>query len=185
MVKRMWDAANPPASPPAGYDAAAGYIGGDTPHVWTVGQWRQLGKLPKLPIFVRSNPPADATHARVQGHADAWRALEQLHRIGCPPGRAVAYDLEQAVNAPLVTAFNDVMSWAGFRVWPYGARSFIFRNPACAGRWVADYLDPPVPHMVKGAAVRSTQYRPELAVPGGTVDVSLVKWWSWRWRLWR
>ena len=48
MAKTMWDASTPPASVPGGpWDAAAGYIGGDTPHIWTVAEWRHLGGLAK------------------------------------------------------------------------------------------------------------------------------------------
>lgn len=32
---KMFDAAYPPATAPAGCSIAAGYIGGNTPHVWT------------------------------------------------------------------------------------------------------------------------------------------------------
>ncbi len=50
---KMFDASVPPASAPAGYRAVAGYIGGDTPHVWTKAEWRRFDQLPKLPIWVR------------------------------------------------------------------------------------------------------------------------------------
>ena len=178
MAKTMWDASTPPASPPAGYDAAAGYIGGDTPHVWTPGEWRRLGTLPKLPIWVRSNPPASAGAARAQAHSDAFAAIEQLYRIGARPGSTVALDLETAISPVYVGAFNDVMRWDGWHVWPYGSRSTVFSNPACAGYWIADYTG--VPHMVAGAQVRATQW-----TDGALFDKSVVKWWSWRRRLWR
>jgi hypothetical protein len=44
---KMFDASTPPASAPPGYRAVAGYIGGDTPHVWTGAEWRRFGKLRK------------------------------------------------------------------------------------------------------------------------------------------
>lgn len=176
-MKTMWDASSPPATAPGGYDAAAGYIGGNTPHVWTVPEWKRLGGLPKLPIWVRSNP---AGHT---GHDDGFAALEQLYTIGCPRGSTIALDLETAIAQAYVISFNQVMTWAGFYVWVYGSRSTVFGNPACAGYWVADYTGQA--HMVIGPAVRATQYAAEVIVPGGRVDQSVVRRWSWRWRLWR
>ena len=80
MAKSMWDASTPPAVLPPGFDAAAGYIGGDTPHVWTGAEWMRLGSLPKLPIWVQSGPQA------VHAEAEAGAALRQLYRIGARPG---------------------------------------------------------------------------------------------------
>jgi hypothetical protein len=60
---KMFDARVPPASAPAGYRAVAGYIGGDTPHVWTDAEWKRFGSLPKLPIWVRSDPAEVADYA--------------------------------------------------------------------------------------------------------------------------
>src|SRR5258706_15218366 len=61
---KMFDASVPPASAPAGYRAVAGYIGGDTPHVWTKAEWRRFDQLPQLPIWGRSNP----TQADAEAH---------------------------------------------------------------------------------------------------------------------
>ncbi len=64
-MRRMWDAAFPPASPPK-WEAVAGYIGGNTPHVWTDQEWARQQARWRLPIFTRSHdgdPSADAAHA--------------------------------------------------------------------------------------------------------------------------
>jgi hypothetical protein len=90
---KMFDASTPPASAPPGYRAVAGYIGGDTPHVWTDAEWRRFGKLRKLPIWVRSNP------TQVDAEADAFAALERLFELNIPRGTTVAVDLETAVDA--------------------------------------------------------------------------------------
>jgi hypothetical protein len=173
MAKSMWDASTPPASPPAGFDAAAGYIGGDTPHVWTLPEWRRLGSLAKLPIWVQSHPTAAAG-----GEQEAFAALEQLYRIGCPPGSTVALDLETAVDAPYVNAFSGPLRWAGFHIWVYGSRSTVFRNPPLDGYWVADFTGQP--HFAAGKAVRATQW-----TAGQVIDKSVVRYWQWRNRLWR
>ena len=170
-MKSMWDAAFPPATPPTGFTAAAGYLGGDTPHPWTIDEWARLGRTPKLPIWVQSNPQ--------NGHpeAEAFAALSRLYHIGCPPGHAVALDLEMAVNPGYVNAFHKVMKWAGFKVWVYGSRSVVMRNPECDGYWVADYTG--TPHMLD-RPVRAVQW-----TDGTQFDQSVVRYWQWRNHLWR
>ena len=170
-MRSMWDAAFPPQHPPTGFDAAAGYIGGNTPHPWTLDEWKRLGKLPKLPIWVQSHPE--------NGHpeAEAMTALHRLYQIGCPPGHAVALDLETAVHDGYVSSFHKVMKWAGFYVWVYGSKAFVMKNPQCDGYWVADYTG--VAHGLPGA-VRAVQW-----TDGKVYDQSVVRYWSWRNRLWR
>src|SRR5258708_14891264 len=60
---KMFDASEPPAPAPAGYRAVAGYIGGDTPHVWTDAEWRRFARLHKLPTWVRATPTEGNAHA--------------------------------------------------------------------------------------------------------------------------
>ena len=175
MPKAMWDASTPPAVPPAGFDAAAGYIGGDTPHVWTLAEWQRLDRLPKLPIWVQSGPEAD--HAI----AEAGAAMRQLYRIGAHPGCTVALDLETSdtpASHGYINAFHSVMTFFGYYVWVYGSRSTVLGNPPCDGYWVADYTGSP--HFPAGNAVRACQY-----VAGPELDRSVVRYWQWRRRLWR
>jgi hypothetical protein len=172
MAKTMGDASTPnPALAP--FDAVAGYIGGDTPHVWTFAEWREFAAKPKLPIWVRSNPGPGG-----QGTAEALAALGQLHRIGARPGCAVALDLETAVDPGYVNGFHSVLSFFGYLTWVYGSRSTVFGNPVCDGYWVADFTGQP--HFPAGTAVRACQWK-----EGPAVDSSVVRWWQWRNRLWR
>ena len=173
MAKSMWDASTPPATLPPGFDAAAGYLGGDTPHVWTAAEWRRVGKLAKLPIWVRSDPGGAE-----QGSAEAGNVLHRLYLLGARPGCTVALDLETAVAAPYVKAFHSVLSFFGYHVWVYGSRTTVFGNPPCDGYWVADYTG--TPHFPAGNAVRACQWQ-----SGPDVDRSVVRWWQWRNRLWR
>lgn len=169
----MFDASTPPKATPEGYKAAAGYIGGDTPHVWTELEWTRLGRMPKLPIFVRSDPGA------ASAITDAVDALCMCYHLRIPRGTPIVLDLEMAVNAAYVTVFGRVVHWFGYRVWPYGSASTIFRNPPLDGYWVADYRGIG-PFMHSGRNVRATQYE-----AGGLYDSSLIKYWSWAHRLWR
>ena len=172
MSKTMWDASTPPAPAPAGFDAAAGYIGGDTPHVWTRAEWKALAALPKLPVWVQSVPgTADAK-------TDALEALRRLFEIGCPRGSTIALDLETAVDPLYVRAFGSVVQFFGYYVWVYGSRSTVFSNPPLDGYWVADYTG--MPHFAAGNDVRATQWQ-----AGKTFDSSVVRYWQWKFRLWR
>lgn len=129
----MVDASNPPPKKPSRANAIAGYIGGDTPHVWTVAQWNAIGRCRKLPIYVRSNP---AQHNPVD---DALEALRMLYVLKVPRGSAVALDLETAVDEVYVSGFVSVLHFYGYRVWVYGSLSTVFHNPPGNGYWVAHY----------------------------------------------
>ena len=104
---KMFDASTPPSSAPSGYRAVAGYIGGDTPHIWTDAEWKRFGRLRKLPIWVRSNPSA------VNAQADAFAALERLYQLRVPRGVTIALDLETAVDGGYVGTFHEVMPGPG------------------------------------------------------------------------
>jgi hypothetical protein len=170
---KMFDASQPPASAPPGYRAVAGYIGGDTPHVWTEAEWRRFGTLHKLPIWVRSDPES------VDAEADAFGALERLYELRVPRGITVVMDLETAVDTGYVHKFHSVMRWAGFYAWVYGSASTVFKNPAADGYWVADWAGIG-PFMYRHHMVKATQY-----TNGTQYDSSLVKHWQYDWRLWK
>lgn len=162
---KMFDASTPPASAPAGYKAVAGYIGGDTPHVWTAEEWARFDGLKKLPIWVTSNPGATAGVKN-----DAFMALEQLYELGVPKGAAVALDFETAVDQYYAATFQNVLGWAGFKMWLYGSASTLFQNVGF-NYWVADYTGNPFIYNHSG--VRATQYE-----SGQAYDSSLIKQWD-------
>ena len=170
---KMFDASTPPSSAPPGYRAVAGYLGGDTPHIWTDAEWKRFGSLRKLPIWVRSDPGA------VNAEADAFAALEGLYGLRVSRGTTIALDLETAVDSGYVNTFHGVMRWAGFYVWVYGSASTVFGNPEADGYWVADYAGRG-PFMYPHKMVKATQY-----VNGTNYDSSLVKFWQYYWRLWK
>jgi len=57
----------------------AGYIGGDTPHVWTAADWAVWGTRWRVPIWVRSDP------GQVDATADANACVAALQAQGAPP----------------------------------------------------------------------------------------------------
>jgi hypothetical protein len=170
---KMFDASTPPTTAPAGYKAVAGYIGGDTPHVWTDAEWRRFSKLRKLPIWVRSDP------ANVVAETDAFGALQRLFELNVPRGVNVALDLETAVDFDYVRMFHRVIRWAGYYLWVYGSASTVFNNPHADGYWVADFAGKG-PFMYPHSWVKATQYE-----SGPNYDSSLVLYWQYYWRLWK
>lgn len=167
----MFDASTPPESAPIGYKAVAGYIGGDTPHVWSRAEWKRFSNLRKLPIFVRSNLGAN-------GQDDAVMALQRLYQIGCPPGSRVAWDMETSVQVDYLLDVFKVMRFFGYYVWVYGSASTVFSNPVCNGYWVADFKDGS-PFMYPIRSARATQYK-----PGQVFDSSTIRAWQLR-HLWK
>ncbi len=157
----MFDASVPPLVAPAGFQIAAGYIGGDTPHVWTAAEWERFKNLHRLPIYVRSN-------SGTSGTADAFEALHRLYVLGVPHDKRMALDLETRIAPAYVHEFNDVIQWADYRLWIYGSASTVFSNPPCNGYWVADYAGKG-PFMYPHANVLATQW-----TDGPIYDSSLV-----------
>jgi hypothetical protein len=56
----------------------AGYIGGDTPHMWTAADWAVWGTRWRVPIWVRSNP------GQVDATADGNACVAALQGQGAP-----------------------------------------------------------------------------------------------------
>src|SRR5579859_4457021 len=147
-----------------GYRAVAGYIGGDTPHVWTAEEWGRFGRAPKLPIFVRSTPGD-----RAAGEADGLAALGQLYALRVPRGVAVAYDKETDISPRQVAGFRSVLEWAGFNVWLYGSAPGVFEMPAL-NYWPAEWTG--APHWPTRNS-RACQFK-----SGTITDSSCVRWWQ-------
>jgi hypothetical protein len=165
----MIDASEPLTTRPAS-SVVAGYIGGNTPHVWTKAQWNSFTGRKRLPIYV-----ADAAQkGAAAGEIDAWDALHALLSNNVPISTRVVYDMEAVVDAPKVQAFANILNHFGYEVWVYGSKDFVFGNPKCNGYWVADFTGKS--HMAAGKNVRATQYAPN--VDG--YDLSVVKTWVFR-----
>jgi hypothetical protein len=165
----MWDAAYPVGTWPKGYSIGAGYIGGDTPHIWTTQEWGRYGKRRKLPIYTQNHP--NTATAEQEGFA----ALKRLYEIECPKGNPVAWDAEDAVNHDWSNIFASVLAWGGYRLWVYGQASTVFNNLPHNGYWVAGWTG--TPYMSTHPDVRATQY-----ASGKDWDSSTVKPWQYTYR---
>src|SRR5579863_875785 len=106
-----------------------GYLlGPDAYHIWEAGDWDEYPGNPKIPIWV----------AGMSGEDEGKAARAALHALGVPSGCVTVLDMELRVDRTYVAAFGKVLQDAGYKVWPYGVVSTIFRNPPLNGYAVAD-----------------------------------------------
>lgn len=163
---QMYDAAYPPAHPPA-WPVVAGYLGGNTPHVWTLAEWQHQPARYRLPIWVRSNPQT------VNADSDAAAAVAAAKRLGVPHGATIALDFETAVNASYVHTFDHVLGVAGYHVMLYGSASSVRNNPAPGGGyWVAQWTGHPF--MENGAS--ATQWANGPSYDSSLISTSVPLW---------
>lgn len=128
--------------------AYAFYIGGDTPHVWTVAEVFALDSRYALPIWTRSNPGGDAAD-------DANGIIAALHLLKWSPGSLVAVDTETAIIPGYVAELDMRISDAGYALVHYASKDAMESYPATkGGRWVADWTG--LPHLIPGSV--ATQY---------------------------
>lgn len=128
-------------------NALGGYIGGNTPHPWTDGEWEMLTNLSGaqfwLPIFVRSTGGDPAQ--------DAAQVIAWLTAHGAPTGITVALDFETRIDATYLRTFDTAIMRTGRKVMVYGSKGTLFFNPMpSGGYWVADYTG--IPHLYPGSA---------------------------------
>lgn len=170
-MRRMYDSAWPPKTPPA-WEVAAGYLGGDTPHVWTAAEWAAQPARWRLPIWTRSNP-GSAAEGAVEGAA----AVLRVRQLGMPAGCAIALDYETAVDDQYLSTFDAAVLAAGYRTLLYGSLSTVEGNrQPSGGYWIAHYTG--TPHLEPGSV--ATQYadytRLGTDYDASLVDDSLVLW---------
>lgn len=162
----FYDAAWPPAHPPK-TDGVCGYIGGDTPHIWSDADWWFQPARYRLPIFVRSNPPGPGAVA------DVAAAVAQLKAIGAPHGTLVAWDTETAADAAYISSVYIHLTAAGYKLIVYGSQSAVMGNQNPDGLyWGADWTD--TPHLHSGDQM--TQYVSYPAYDENLAQASLPFW---------
>lgn len=109
VLSFVQDASNPQGvALQPGVIVAAGYIGGDTPHVWTAADWAVWGCRWRVPIWVRSNPgDVDAT-------VDANACVAALVTQGAPPPYLVSpYGSESTITGNPAADGYWVALWDG------------------------------------------------------------------------
>lgn len=139
------------------------YLGGDTPHVWSAGDF---GSIPariryRLPIWTRSNP-----HPQIAA-ADATSFIAQLSAVKAPGRTFVALDLESAETSAYVQTFGLLLNRAGYFILVYVNGSNVASTPRLNGIWLAR---PGAVTLVAGTV--GTQYLENQTSGGGLYDLS-------------
>jgi len=169
---RMFDASVPPSSPYPGCGAVAGYIGGNTPHVWSAAEWNHAsggGRLAQLPIWVafgETDPVGHAQSAAAAAVALGWTAHHPQ------TWRAIVADVESVAETAWLEAFGAELRRQGFLCWPYMSLSALPSDPPGYTVWLAEWdglADVPALH-----DVIAHQYAHDLPFDGTSVDLSAV-----------
>lgn len=159
----MIDFAFPVSPPPVKTDIVLVYAGGDTPHVMTDAEMAEQPARYRLPTWVRSNPSGQL---QAQSDTRVFHSWLLAHKV--PVGTTVLIDLEIAVNASYVNAFNTAMTAVGYKVMKYGSLDYIFKNPKTSGgTFVANPTGKE--HMITEGDTVATQY-----LFAGAYDLSIV-----------
>jgi hypothetical protein len=150
-----------------GAQGVAGYIGGDTPHVWSRADWESQPYQYRLPIFVRSNPVV----SDIPG--DITDALSQLRTINAPHGTIIALDSETAIDPSYTIPFVVAINAGGYRVMDYGSQQDVFQSKNPDGYyWGADWTGQP--HLVAGDV--GTQYVSFISYDESEISKRLPLW---------
>ena len=171
MTNLSWiSCSTPPAIYPKNIDGIAFYIGGDTPHVWTLAEIQACPYRYRLPIFVRSNPTASSVAASI----DANACLAALKEIGAPKGTLVAWDSETSVDPEYIQSVYALMKTGGYPIIDYGSQSTLWGNENPDGYyWGADWTS--VEHLHSGDVM--TQWD-SLAGWEDNISLSALPWWD-------
>lgn len=147
LTLEMGDAAYPP-DPPASLPVFAFYIGGNAEHVWTEAEIAALHSRRVLPIWVNTDPNANAAlHA-----ADI---IDWLHAHEYARGETVALDSESVPMDRYLSELDAHLHGAGYPLMNYESKGAMPANPlTTGGRWVADWTG--IPHLFPDS--RATQY---------------------------
>jgi hypothetical protein len=163
-----FDAAYPPVKPYPNTQVAAGYIGGNTPHVWTLAEWLRFKDLLQLPIwtgFHEDDPVGHAKQACAAAHAHGWAPHAVARRV-------IALD-QEVFNWTWATAFAVECEKLGYAVMPYASLSTLLgKVPAgFLGIWTADWDN--VQKLPTNIPVLGAQYHGPVSWSGTQVDLDV------------
>lgn len=167
---RMFDASTPPQTAPPGCHAVMGYLGGNTPHIWTPAEWRRFEHLPQVPVYV---PDFTATAS-----TQAAYAVNLMLMLGWardqPASRILVFDFETAVNPEFYDSLAQTTLANGFTPVCYGSMSTVLRN-AAVDVLAADWgVLPVIPHE---QTMHGIQDQANVPYEGTSVDYSVIDGW--------
>ena len=152
-------------------DVVGFYIGGDTPHVWTLAQIEMQTARYRHPIWVY-NPAKPGTD---NGIIDGHKAVIQCQALKIPSGVAISLDMETHADPAYVNAARSVIASSGYWTSVYASLDYIKSQPRWGdGYWIADWTGSPPDPADLPAGTWACQYKP--AGDGVPWDTSIV--WS-------
>lgn len=162
MLRLGYDSSEPPANPPA-WAFNMFYIGGDTPHVWSLREVMEQPTRYKGPIFVHTGQDTEEA-----GKMDSGLILSALTSYGVPKGVTVWIDTETNLYHAYLETINRIVTAEGWTVGNYGSLRFVILNPPTSGgRWSADWRD--IQQLDPGHDIRMTQFA-DAAILGTDYD---------------
>jgi len=169
----MYDASKPPSIVYPGSIAVGGYLGGNTPHAWTVQEWNNAsgnGRLRMLPIWVgylESDPIGHAKQAAATAINLGWKAFAHNRRY-------IGLDKETQTDVVWQSAFAAQLSLEGFSCIDYRSLSAIVSDPtpSNADNWVADWDVPP--NFNEAPRIEAIQFAANISFASTEVDLSVI-----------
>jgi hypothetical protein len=171
MNYKVFDAAYPPSTVPAGMSGVIGYVGGPRAlHVWEPAEWLPFQHLRQFPAYVPDlnlDPVTQAHNAVSLVRALGWDPAE-------PDGRLIIFDTEADVNAPWYRSAAGIVVSAGFFPVNYGSLSVVLGN-AAADVLAADWDG--IPAIPAGKTLHGVQYDANVSYGGTRIDLDIVDSW--------
>ena len=134
---RSFDASTPPQTAPPGCQAVCGYLGGDTPHVWTLEEWQRFAHLRQAGIWVY----AQGSSPRLAGELAAQSARSLGWAPNHSPSRVIWLDMELANDPAWQIQFTSAVFSGGFSTGTYRSLSSLEAggDPHSIGEWIAEW----------------------------------------------
>ncbi|HET6909071.1 MAG TPA: hypothetical protein VFH54_07020 [Mycobacteriales bacterium] len=125
---------------PAGVGAVAGYVGGDTPHVWTPAEIAAVKATGRQWWGIWTAPSTGEVLTSRQGSNDGADMASALNRIGYPKTLPVFYDIEQGTwNASPAGARAAISAWKTALHAAGWASAYAYVPLAAGFDWIADW----------------------------------------------
>lgn len=156
-IRHMFDTAYPPSTPYPGTQAVAGYVGGNTPHVWSLSEWLRFSHLRSCPIWTgygETRPEAQGVEAGRAARALGWKPFARVRRL-------LVDDRETSPDLAWDRAFAKGVAAQGFLAVKYGNV-----RAEWVASWDAGTTIPP------GAL--ALQYKGNVPYAGTQVDLSVI-----------
>lgn len=164
-----FDAAFPPSTAPADVQAVCGYLGGPTPHVWTLQEWQRFGDLRQAGIWLyeASQDAATAGHqAAAAAKRLGWKPFADVRRV-------IWLDMELKEDPAWIAGFAAAVHGDGFVAGDYRSLSSdqAGGDPHVLGKWLAAWDG--VQSVEDLPFVVGHQYRANVPCGGSVVDLSV------------